>query len=212
MAPLSSSYPSSFISSITRCDSQSLFSISSTSLEVKPRLDLWSENSSAWSLSSTTTTDTIKARQTKGVRFSSRRNETFEIIHLSEYSKEEKNNCWYSKQEKESMKESRRTCQRCLEENQDLAPANECLDGLETPRESYFSMQRIRQAIHAVLAEQHDQRMFGLMDPDYLAMRYTTAYTTIASSSSSCKQSSLPNHQNSLLDSASNCFRVAAMA
>lgn len=178
-------------------DVQCSSSYSRTSLEVKPRLDLWFENSSVWSLPS--------SPHNKGVRFSPRRNETFEIIHVSEYSEEEKQICWYSSDEKASMRENRKTCLAFLERNQEI-PENESFDGLETSRDSYFSMQRIRQAVHAVLAEQHDQRMFGMVDPDYLALRYTS-YT----GHSSCKQQALQQESSSsILDS--SCFRLAAMA
>jgi hypothetical protein len=200
MAPLSSSS----LINISCNDAQSS-SYPNTSLELKPRLDLWSENSSVWSLPS-------HKKQGKGVRFSPRKNETYEIIHISEYSQEEKKNCWFSSEEKSNMRENRKECLACLERNQDL-PKEEEYEGLETSRESYFSMQRIRQAVHAVLAEQYDQKIFGLVDPEYLALRYTS-YT-----GSSCKQFSYTGSSSctqSLQEEASildySCYHSAVMA
>lgn len=190
MAPLSSCS----LINISCNDAQSS-SHANTTLELKPRLDLWSENSSVWSLPSP------HKNQGKGVRFSPRRNETYEIIHISEYSQEEKQNCWFSSEEKSDMRESRKESLACLERNQDLLKEEE-YDGLETSRESYFSMQRIRRAVHAVLDEQDDQRMFGIEDPEYLALRYTS-YT-----GSSCK-TSLPEETSIL---ASSCYHSAVMA
>jgi len=196
MAPLSSSSLSSF-------SGNSDLSFFNTAMEVKPRLDLWSENSSVWSLSSPSPDLNKPAK--KSVRFSSRRNKTQTIIHISEFTPEEKKSCWYSRSEFTAMRKARDDCTKCLDRNQPL-PEDEAIEGLETSNESFFSIHRIRRAIHAVLAEQHDQRMFGMVDPEYLALRYTAHSTP----STSCKQSLQTPSQHTF--ESAPCYLLAAVA
>eukprot|EP00526_Cylindrotheca_closterium_P022659 CAMPEP_0113657666 /NCGR_PEP_ID=MMETSP0017_2-20120614/31200_1 /TAXON_ID=2856 /ORGANISM="Cylindrotheca closterium" /LENGTH=183 /DNA_ID=CAMNT_0000571673 /DNA_START=218 /DNA_END=769 /DNA_ORIENTATION=- /assembly_acc=CAM_ASM_000147 len=144
-------------------------------MEVKPRLDLWCENSSVWSLPTFTTTTsatTTQSKKKKGVHFARRLTKVHEIIHIIDYTPEEVQNCWFTRSERRQMVANRNACVARLDAWLDLPSEDNAMEGLERTCETRQSIAHIQQAIHAVLSEQYDQRIYGLVDPDYIALRY----------------------------------------
>ncbi|CAJ1965569.1 unnamed protein product [Cylindrotheca closterium] len=138
-----------------------------SSMEVKPCVRLWSENSSVWSLPMPAAQQPKK----RAVHFA-RTNTVHEIIHVSEYTLEELENGWYSRLERKQMIANRNACVARLDAWLDLLPQDDAMEGLEKTCETRRAMAHIHQAIHAVLSEQYDQRIYGMIDPDYIALRY----------------------------------------
>jgi hypothetical protein len=162
--PSLSSYPSS--SDYPALDS---------TLEFKPRLDLWASQSAydAWTKPQQEQQQgqqqSKEHSKKKRVRFSAILTKTKSTTSLQEYSHEEKEACWFSRQDFREMRLQR---QQTIEQSPDLNQEW----GLETSANSYIYYE-IRQAQNAVLEEQDDQlRWDGCLNADILAARYM-AYT-----------------------------------
>ena len=136
---------------------------SQSQLEIKPRLDLWTSSTSfdntAWSFPPT------KRR----VRFS---HESVEVLHISldEYTYDEVEASWYRPADYQRFRKSRELeCQGMLglprvSDSLSFLEEDEgrlCTTGLETPQEYMECRLRIRDAVAAVLNEQHYQRCYN---------------------------------------------------
>lgn len=168
-------------------------------MEVKPRLDLWSDNANVWSLSA-------PQPKKKGVSFNTAKNQIHEIIHVTEYTAEEIHSCWYSRAERRQMVANRNACVARLDAWLDL-PQDEAFEGLERTVETRRSIQHIAQAVHAVLAEQYDQRMYGMQaDAEYIALRYSAVVNRLNN------KIDMPNPVGILTASSVRYHEVAPMA
>jgi len=183
-------------------DSETSF-LSDSNMEVKPRLDLWSGNTNIWSLPTPQQTP-----KKKGVHFGD--NQIHEIIHISDYSAEEIQSCWYTRQERGQSVANRNACVARLDAGLNL-PKDEAWEGLERTCETRQSMQHIAQAIHAVLGEQYDQRIFGMgMDPEYIALRYSAVVDSFPPKRNTTLE--MPNPVGILTEQSVRYHEVAPMA
>ena len=135
-------------------------------VEIKPRLDLWTTNSSfdstAWSF----------PPHKRRVRFAPRHVVEVEYINLDGYTYEEVEACWYSHSDYEQFRQSRKIdCHEIsslfkgsagsrLSSSEEDGDDRMCTTGLESPQESLECRLRIRDAVAAVLEEQNYQRCF----------------------------------------------------
>ena len=151
--------------------------ISASPIEFKPRLDLWASQS-GWGSSTRDLTQNTKEQQVhhrRRVRFASASSleQTKLYIHASEYTQEEKESCWFTREESKRMRNER---------NGLVDDMNVNLNqhwGVETSG-SHQIHYEIRQAQNAVLDEQDDQlRWDGYLNADILSARYMS-YTLSA--------------------------------
>jgi hypothetical protein len=147
-----------------------------TSLEFKPRLDLWADQSSWRSLEEQSKP---KRQRVRTVRFSRSTPKEVEYLHVTDYTKEEKEACFYKRAEYKRMRAHNEQTVDKMVRGEELNASDETSTGMEmrTPYENMVAHQAIRQAVHALLDEQDDQlRYDGQVHEEILAARYM-AYT-----------------------------------
>ncbi|KAL3929817.1 MAG: hypothetical protein SGBAC_012043, partial [Bacillariaceae sp.] len=177
-----------------------------------PRLDLWNDNSSAWSLPRQQKQKQQQPIQKKRVHFA-RRDQFHAIIHVTEYTADEKQQCWYTRQERHQMVANRNACVARLDAWEDLAEDENVLSGLERTCETRQSMAQIRQAIHVVLSEQYDQRIYGMVDAEYIALRYKAVVDSFfVSPKQEEQEQEMPNPVGILTEESVRYYEVAPMA
>jgi hypothetical protein len=160
-------YPS--LSSYSTSD----YPVLDSTLEFKPRLDLWASQTAydAWTKPQQQQSQSKQQTSTKKrVRFSATSlTKTQTHIPLDEFTVEEKEACWFSRQDFREMRQQR---QYTIDTSVNLDEEW----GLETSGNNYIYYE-IRQAQNAVLEEQDDQlRWDGYLNADILSARYM-AYT-----------------------------------
>eukprot|EP00339_Tiarina_fusa_P019594 CAMPEP_0117052446 /NCGR_PEP_ID=MMETSP0472-20121206/36256_1 /TAXON_ID=693140 ORGANISM="Tiarina fusus, Strain LIS" /NCGR_SAMPLE_ID=MMETSP0472 /ASSEMBLY_ACC=CAM_ASM_000603 /LENGTH=185 /DNA_ID=CAMNT_0004767083 /DNA_START=48 /DNA_END=605 /DNA_ORIENTATION=- len=152
--------------------SSSDYPVLDSTLEFKPRLDLWASQTAydAWTKPQQQQQQQSQSMQTKKrVRFSATLTKSKAHTSLSEFTSEEKEACWFSRHEFRTMRQER---QYTIDSSPNL---NEEW-GLETSGNNSIYYE-IRQAQNAVLEEQDDQlRWDGYLNADILSARYM-AYT-----------------------------------
>lgn len=158
------------------------FSLLDSSLEYKPRLDLWASQTAYQAWSEKTQEQKRRRQQQRTVRFAAAAmtmTTSIEYIHINDYTLDEKKACWFQRDEYQRIREhndrtvTKMTSRLPLDEG-----VTESSTGLETrtPRENAISHQAIRQAIFAVLDEQDDQLRYndGYRNEGVLAARYAS--------------------------------------
>jgi hypothetical protein len=164
-----------------RCHSETIFEYP---LEFKPRLDLWSSPSCNNSWSQPTHHQRAQQGRRRAVNFA-RSTKEIEHIHVSDYTTEEIQACWYKRSDYKRIRASNQAtihhmCNQLppLLSQDDEHHTHVGLETRATPRDNFLCHQAIRLAINAVLDEQEDQlRYDGCYNPEILAARYS-AYTS----------------------------------
>jgi hypothetical protein len=150
--------------------------------EFKPRAGTWASYD-AWSQPKSLTSSTEEQsqdqpRRRRRVRFASRQsNEIQEYMHVTEYTPEEKDACFYRRPDYQAMRTHNAETLEKMTYRVALDESSECHFGLETrtPLENIRCHQLMRNAILAVLDEQDDQWRFdGCLHPEIIAARYSS--------------------------------------
>jgi hypothetical protein len=148
-----------------------------SAIEFKPRLGLWA-SFDAWSQPKLQEGQPFQRRRRRNVRFARTLDkQTIEHTHLSDYTPEEKQACFFQRDDYKRMRVHNNDTVDKMIHRMPLQENEECVTGLEarTPRDNMLCHQSIRQALFAVLDEQDDQWRFdGCLNDDILASRYMT--------------------------------------
>lgn len=157
---------------------------SSFPIEFKPRtgtwasLDVWASSPLKASFSFDNDSSSCSSqKQHRRVRFSQTKNQVQEYMHVSEYTAEEKEACWFHRPDYQAMREHNHATAEKLCLHIPLNLEDECQFGLEnrTSRENMISQQITHQAKWALLDEQEEQWRFdACLNHDILAARYSS--------------------------------------